>query len=159
MFVVNQIQKAHCFDIYTFVFSQYDKIKTTNSFNSFSQISGQELISISNSTTECLEKLSDVSVFIEKKMNDTNLNSILLSQLNRLDNLHNELLNEIYLFNQISNDVITVIKDVSTLNYTPDTINYLYFNIINKYKQIILKILNIIKKINVYVELLKLKLF
>lgn len=158
MFAVNQIQKAHCFDVYTFVFSQYDKIKTTNSFNNFSQISGQELIAISNTTMECLEKLSEVSVFIERKMNDTNLNYIIISQLNRLDNLHNDLLDEIYFFNQISNDVTILVKEISTLNYTPDTINYLYFNIINKYKQLIFKIFNIIKKINVYVELLKLKL-
>ena len=157
MFAVSQIHKSHCFDIYTFVFSQYSKIKTTKSFTSFSQISSEELILISNTTMECLEKLSEVSAFIERKINDTALNSIIISQLNKLDNFHNNLLDEIYSFNQISNDVTILIKEISTLNYTPDTINYLYFNIINKYKQLLLKIFNSIIKINVYLELLKSK--
>jgi len=158
MFQINHVQKSHSLDTYGFVITQFNSIKSTGSFVNFSQISGQDLISICNISFDCLDKLSEVSAFIERKQNDPNLNSITLTQLIKLEKLHEELHNQIYSFNEIVHDITTQVKEMATNNLNAEIINYINFNLVNKYKQIIYKIFNVIKKINVYVEILKPKL-
>ena len=158
MFQINHVQKSHSLDTYGFVITQFNSIKSTGSFVNFSQISGQDLISICNISFDCLDKLSEVSAFIERKQNDPNLNSITLTQLIKLEKLHEELHNQIYSFNEIVHDITTQVKEMATNNLNAEIINYINFNLVNKYKQIIYKIFNVIKKINFYVEILKPKL-
>jgi hypothetical protein len=158
MFQINHAQKSHSLDTYSFVLTKFNEIKSIDSFTNFSQIHGQDLITISNISFDCLDKLADVSGFIERKLNDSNLNETVLGQLNKLDNLNNLLHEQIYLFNNISHDITIVIKDITVQSHCQEVINYINFDLITKYKQIIFKIFNIIKKINIYVELLKPKL-
>ena len=158
MFHINPVNKPHTLDTYNFVLTQFTSIKSNCSFTNFTQIPGQDLVSICNITFDCLDKLSQVSEFIEKKINDQNLNEITLKQLIKLDNLNVQLHEQIYEFNNITHDITLLVKDSANGNLNQEVISYINFNIVNKYKQIILKIFMIIKKINVYVELLKPKL-
>jgi len=159
MFHINPIiNKPHCLDTYNFVSTQFASIKSIGSFTNFSQISGQDLITISNVTFDCLDKLSEVSSFIERKLTDVNLNELALGQIAKMSDLNNKLHEQIYLFNCITHDVALLAKDTAGGTMSQDVINYINFDIINKYKQIVFKILTLIKKINVYVELLKPKI-
>ena len=67
--------------------NKLNEIKLIDSFTNFSQIQGKDLIIICNISFDCLDKLSDVSCFIERKLNDSNLNETILGQLNKLDNV------------------------------------------------------------------------
>ncbi len=158
MFQINHAQKPHSLDTYSFVFTKFNEIKSTDLFTNFCQIRGQDLLTICNISFDCLDKLSEVSGFIEKKLNDSNLNETVLGQLNKLDNLNNLLHEQIYLFNHMYHDTTFIIKDTAAQSYNQEVLNYINFDLITKYKQIIFKIFNIIKKINIYVELLKPKL-
>ena len=158
MFQINHPQKSHSLDTYSFVFTKFNEIKSIGSFTNFNQIQGQDLITICNISFDCLDKLSDVSCFIERKLNDSNLNETILGQLNKLDNLNNLLHEQIYLFNYIYHDSSFIVKDIVTQSYSQEVINFINFDLITKYKQIIFNIFSIIKKINIYVELLKPKL-
>lgn len=158
MFQINQVNKPHTFDTYNVVFSQFTSIRSLGSFTNFSQIHGQELMSICNISFDCLDKLSEVSGFIERKLNDQSLNQATLSQLSKLEDLHEKLNKEIYQFVNITDDMKLFAQNTAQGNLNQDVINYIIFDLINKYKQIILKIFTLIKRINVYVELLKPKL-
>ncbi len=158
MFQINQVNKPHTFDTYNVVFSQFTSIRSLGSFTNFSQIHGQELMSICNISFDCLDKLSEVSGFIERKLNDQSLNQATLTQLIKLEDLHEKLNGEIYSFVNITDDMKLFAQNTAQGNLNQDVINYIIFDLINKYKQIILKIFTLIKRINVYVELLKPKL-
>ncbi len=158
MFQINQVNKPHTFDTYNVVLSQFTSIRSLGSFTNFSQIHGQELMSLCNITFDCLDKLSEVSGFIERKLNDQSLNQATLIQLTKLEDLHEKLNKEIYQFVNITDDMKIFAQNTVQGNLNQDVINYIIFDLINKYKQIILKIFTLIKRINVYVELLKPKL-
>jgi|LauGreDrversion4_2_1035121.scaffolds.fasta_scaffold13207_3 hypothetical protein len=158
MFQINQVNKPHIFDAYNHVLTQFTSLKSINSFTNFSQIQCHELILICNISFDCIDKLTEVSGFIERKLNDQNLNQITLAQLTKLENLHEKLNEEIYSFVNITNDMKLFIQNTATGNINQEVINYIIFDLINKYKQIILKIFTLIKRIIVYVELLKPKL-
>ncbi len=158
MFQINQVNKPHLFDTYNVVLTQFASIKSLGSFTNFSQIHGQELMSICNISFDCIDKLSEVSGFIERKLNDQSLNQATLSQLTKLEDLHEKLNNEIYQFANITDDMKLFVQNTAQGNLNQEVINYIIFDLINKYKQIILKIFTLIKRINVYVELLKPKL-
>jgi len=158
MFHINPINKPHVLDTYNFVLTQFTSIKSIGSFTNFSQISGQDLMGICNITFDCLDKLSEVSVFIEKKLADTNLNELTLTQLAKISDLNTQLHEQIYLFNNITHDMAMLSKDTAGGQLNQDVINYINFDIITKYKLIIVRIFTLIKKINVYVEILKPKI-
>ncbi len=158
MFQINQVNKPHLFDTYNVVLTQFASIKSLGSFTNFSQIHGQELMSICNISFDCIDKLSEVSGFIERKLNDQSLNQATLSQLTKLEDLHEKLNKEIYQFVNITDDMKLFAQNTAQGNLNQEVINYIIFDLINKYKQIILKIFTLIKRINVYVELLKPKL-
>ena len=105
-----------------------------------------------------MDKLLEVTDFIEKKLNDSNLNEIIIGQLNKTNNLNNLLHEQIYLFNNIAHDITVLVKDNTEQMLNQEVLNYINFDLITKYKQIIYKIFSVIKKINIYVELLKPKL-
>lgn len=158
MFHINPVNKSHSLDTYNYVLTQITSIKSIGSFTNFSQISGQDLISISNITFDCLDKLSEVSVFIERKLSDVNLNELTLAQLAKMSDLDTQIYEQINLFNRITHDSALLAKDTAVGTMNQDVINYINFDIINKYKQIIFKIIMLLKKINVYVEILKPKI-
>ena len=158
MFQINQVNKPHTFDTYNHVLTQFTSIKSLGSFTNFSQIHGQELMSICSISFDCLDRLSEVSGFIERKLNDSSLNQITLTQLAKLEDLHVKLNAEIYSFVNITNDMKIFTQNTTAGNLNQEVINYLIFDLINKYKQIILKIFTLLKRIIVYVELLKPKL-
>ena len=110
------------------------------------------------SANHCLDKLTEVSGFIEKKTNDTSLSTQVLEQLGKLQTIHELLFVEICNFNGISQDVSLLVKETIITNSNQDLINYISFDITNKYKQIIFKIFHLVKKANVYAELLKAKI-
>lgn len=158
MFQINHVQNSHSLDTYNFVLTKFNEIRSIDIFTNFNQIQGQDLVTISNISFDCLDKLSNISGFIERKLNDSNLNETVLGQLNKLDNLNNLLHEQIYLFNHIYHDTTLLVKDITNQSHSQEVINYINFDLITKYKQIIYKIFSIIKKINIYVELLKPKL-
>ncbi len=158
MFQINHVQKPHCFDTYGHVLVQFNTIKLSGPFVNFTQISGPDLISICNTSFDCLDKLSEVSGFIEKKMFDSNLPAQVLTQLEKMENLHSQLIEQIYCFCQIVQDITTLTKELGNNCYSQEVLNYINFNIIHKYKQPIYKITDVIKKINSHVETLKPKL-
>lgn len=158
MFQINYAQKPNILDTYTFILTKFNEIKSIDSFNNFNKLQGKDLIYICNISFECLDKLSDVSSFIEKKLNDSNLNDTILENLTKVEDLNNLLHEQIYLFNNITYDVTLIVKDEIAQTLHHEVINYINLNLIIKYKQIIYKIINLIKKINIYVELLKPKL-
>lgn len=158
MFHINHIQKPHSLDIYGYIFTKFNEIKSIDSFINYSQIQGKDLITICNISFDCLDKLLEVTDFIEKKLNDSNLNEIIIGQLNKTNNLNNLLHEQIYLFNNIAHDITVLVKDNTEQMLNQEVLNYINFDLITKYKQIIYKIFSVIKKINIYVELLKPKL-
>ncbi len=158
MFQINQVNKPHTFDTYNVVLSQFTSIRSLGSFTNFSQIHGQELMSICNISFDCIDKLSEVSGFIERKLNDQSLNQATLSQLIKLEDLHEKLNKEIYQFVNITDDMKLFAQNTAQGNLNQEVINYIIFDLINKYKQIIFKIFTLLKRIIVYVELLKPKL-
>ena len=69
MFTHVHAQKTHCFDTYGFVLAQFNTLKQTGAFSTYAQISSQELVNICSVSLDCLDKLTEVSGFIEKKTN------------------------------------------------------------------------------------------
>ena len=110
---------------------------------------------ISNITIECIDKLSEISSFYIKKTNDATISMSTIDKVHKMNDIHNELLNNIYKFNSISSDVTNKYIDIFTKNLSQDVINYIYYDIINRYKMIIYQIFDSINKINVFVGFVK----
>lgn len=146
------------FEVYNFIEKQFTNIKSHNSFMNYTNISPTDLVSISNITLECVEKLGSVSPFLIKKMNDSSISLLTIEKLTKLFEIHNELLHYLYAFNRISEDIYNNLKDMNQITFTQELLNYMYYDIINRYKLIILKIIDSIKRINIYVELVKNKI-
>ena len=146
--------KLNPFDAYNQIQTQYLNIKNLNSFNTYTIIPTNDLITISNIVIDSVDKLSEISVFIIKKLNEqlSNNNLLLLQEIFKY---HNNLLNKIYDFNKISYDISEEMKNIFSLKLTPDVINFIHYDIINRYKLIIVQILNYIKELNIYVNLIK----
>ena len=158
MFSTSAAAKVHSFDIYTTIQAQLQTIKNLQAFTNFTQLSPNELITISNTTLDCVEKLGEVSSFFIKKLNDTTLSTTTVDKLFKMFEEHNDLLKLIYKFNLISSDISNNYKDIFANNMNQDIINFVFYDIINRNKLIILQIFESIKKLNVYSSLLKDKL-
>lgn len=156
--VATNVAKPNPFDVYNHIQSQFISIKNLNAFTTYSVIPAGDLITISNITMDCVERLGDVSALFIKKTHDSNIAVVTVDQLQRMHQTHNDLISTIKKFNLISSDITNSMKDIYQNNFSQDAINYIYWDIINRYKLLIFEIIDTIKKLNVYVELVKNKI-
>ncbi len=152
------VAKPTPFDVYNHIQSQFISIKNLNAFTTYTAIPANDLITISNITMDCVERLGDVSALYIKKTHDSNISVVTVDQLQKMHQTHNELISTIKKFNLISSDITNSMKDIYQNNFSQDAINYMYWDIINRYKLLIFEIIDTIKKLNVYVELVKNKI-
>jgi hypothetical protein len=152
------IPKPNQFDIYNLIQTRFNTIKTNNSFVNYSIISPNELISISNMTLDCVDRLSEISSLLIKKMYDSSLSCVTYEQIINMFAIHNELLDKLYKFNGISYDITNNIKDIGQYKFNQEIQNYMYYDVINRYKLLVFQIIDTIKRINVYVDLIKIKI-
>lgn len=146
--------KTNQFDVYNYIQTQFTIIKNLNAFTTYSIIPGKDLITISNIIMDCIEKLGDTSALYIRKINDVNISSITIDQLQKMQQTHDELIITIKKFNIISSDITYVYQN----DYSQDAINHMHWDIINRYKMLIFEIIDLIKRLNVYVELVKNKI-
>lgn len=158
MFANNYISKPHALDIYNNILIQFTTIKNSSFFSNYTSISPVELINVINLNLDFIEKLGDITVLYLKKICDTNLSISLNEQLTNTFNIHLELLDKMYQFNNLSTDVSENIKEIIRNNFSQDIQNFMNYDVLNKYKLIILQIIDTLKRINVYVNLLKTKI-
>jgi hypothetical protein len=142
-------------DIYYYIYQQFITIKNSNSFNTYTLIPPTDLLIISNVIIDCIDKMGDLSSIYINKLNNTNISSANLIYLNKIVNIHDELLEKIYNFNNISSDILNELKEISDKKLNQETINYIYYNIINRYKLMIYQIFNLLKILIAYVILIK----
>ena len=142
-------------DVYITVQNQFQTIRNLNCFNSYTMIPSTDLITIANVTLDCVDKLSEMSTIYIKKINDSSISVSTNEKIQKMADVHAELLNFIYKFNNISSDISGSFKEITLNNMNQDTVGYIYYDIINRYKLIIYQIFQTIKKINVYVVIVK----
>ena len=147
--------KVNPFDYYNHVETQFISIKNLNSFQNYTLISSNDLITMSNIISECVENLGDISVFYINKTNNSTISVHTVDQLQKMYQLHNELIDSINKFSMISLDITNNLKEINKNNFNQEMINYIYWDIVSRHKLIILKILELIKKLYVYVDLVK----
>ena len=149
------VNKLSPLDVYNTIMVQFQTIKNSNSFINYTMIPPSELLSISNSVADTIEKLSELSSLYVKKHNENTISVSTLEKMKSMYELHNELLAHVYNFAKISSYVVEGIKDISMSNGITDFTSYIYYDIVNRHKLIILQIFDTIKKINVYCMILK----
>ena len=139
--------KPNPFDVYTNVNEHFKSIKNLNSFVNYTVIAPADLITLSNITFECVDKLGDLSAFYIKKINDSSISVSTADKLQRMYDVHNELLAYIYKFNLISANISDRFTEILTNNLNQDAINFIYYDIINRHKLLIHQIFDSIKKL------------
>ena len=149
------VVKPNPFDTYNNILDQFKSIKNLNSFINYTAIAPTDLITISNITFECVDKLGDLSAFYVKKINDSTISVSTSEKLQRMYDVHNELLSYIYKFNLISANISDRFTEICANNLNQDAINYIYYDIINRHKLLLHQIFDSIKKLNVYVVIVK----
>jgi hypothetical protein len=147
--------KINPFDYYNHVETQFISIKNLNSFQNYTMISSNDLITMSNIISECVENLGDISVFYINKTNNSTISVHTVDQLQKMYQLHNELIDSINKFSSISLDITNNIKEIHKNSFTQEIVNYIYWDIISRHKLIVVKILEILKKLMVYIDLVK----
>ena len=147
--------KVNPFDYYNHVETQFISIKNLNSFQNYTMISSNDLITMSNIISECVENLGDISVFYINKTNNSTISVHTVDQLQKMYQLHNELIDSINKFSSISLDITNNIKEIHKNSFTQEIVNYIYWDIISRHKLIVVKILEILKKLMVYIDLVK----
>jgi hypothetical protein len=154
MFSCNSV-KVNPFATYNHVETQFISIKNLNSFQNYTMISSNDLITMSNIISECVENLGDISVFYINKTNNSTISVHTVDQLQKMYQLHNELIDSINKFSSISLDITNNIKEIHKNSFTQEIVNYIYWDIISRHKLIVVKILEILKKLMVYIDLVK----
>jgi len=149
------VNKPSPLEIYNNILSQFQAIKTSNSFINYTMIPPPELLGISNTVADCIERLGELSSLYVRKHNDSVISVSTIEKMKCMYELHNELLSHLYNFGKISSYVVDGMKDISVSNVIADFSCYIYYDIINRHKLIILQIFDTIKKINVYCTILK----
>ncbi len=147
--------KPSPFDIYGQLMTQFQNISTLNAFMQHTALQPQELMTITNMLSESVTQLGPLSEFFIKKTNDVNVSVSLCEKLQKMFNLHNELLSHIYKFSEITSDMAKNVVDVSARNLKEDVTIYIYFDMIHKYRVILLQIFDCIRRIGAYVAILK----
>lgn len=149
--------KPHVFENYHNVMSQFQTINTFTSFIQCGQIQPNELLSISNIITESIVKMSEISEFFVRKVNDINVSTSLCDRLQRMSLIHQEALSLIYKFSEISSDIAEAarISAVHNISNESNTIAYMNFDIINRYRVMNAQLEEILRRLIVYASLLK----
>jgi len=155
MFSCNSNVKENPFNIYDYVHTQFISIKNLNSFQMYTIITSNELLIMSNIISDCVDQLGNVSSFYISKTNDSKISVHTVDQLQKMYQMHNDLIENINKFSLISFDITNNIKEINKNNFNQEIINYIYFDIMNRYKLVLLKILELLKKLNVYVDIVK----
>ena len=149
------IAKSSPLDVYNTIMTKYQTIKSSNSFINYTLIPPAELLSISNTVVDTIEKLSELSSLYVRKHNDSTISVSTIEKMKSMYDLHNELLGHVYNFAKISSYVVEGLKDISINQMNSEFNSYVYYDIVNRHKLIILQIFDTIKKINVYCMILK----
>ena len=152
------IIKPNPFEQYINIMNQFQSIKNLPSFINYTVLQPNDMIQISNITIESVDILSDLSTHYIKKINDMSISVSTNEKLQKMFDIHNELLNLIYKFNSLSSIISERYIEINANNLNQETINYIFFDIINRYKMIIYQIFDCIKKLNVYATIVKDKL-
>ncbi len=147
------------YNIYNTIQSEFKKINTLNCFVNYITIPPDELLMISKITLSCVDQLGELSTIYIKKINDTNLSCTTINQLNKLLEVHNDLLEKLYKFNEISIDISNNLKNIEVYGFSNNTQSYMNWDIINRYKLIISQIIDLTNKLNVYLDLIKTNIF
>jgi hypothetical protein len=154
MFACSSV-KVNPFDYYNHVETQFISIKNLNSFQNYTIILSNDLIVMSNIITECVDNLGNMSAFYISKINNSKLSVHTVDQLQKMLQLHDDLIDSINKFSSISLDISSNVKEIHKNNFSQDIVNYIYWDIISRHKLIVIKILEIIRKLLVYVDLVK----
>jgi hypothetical protein len=154
MFTSNSV-KVNPFDYYNYVETQFISIKNLNSFQTYTIISSNDLITMSNVVSTCVENLGDMSAFYISKINNSKISVHTVDQLQKMLQLHDDLIDNINKFGSISLDIASNVKEIHKNNFNQEIVNYIYWDIINRHKLNIIKILEILKKLMVYIDLVK----
>lgn len=147
--------KVNPFDYYNHVETQFISIKNLNSFQNYTMISSNDLITISNIVTNCVENLGDISALYISKINNSKISVHTVDQLQKMLLLHDDLIDNINKFSSISLDITNNIKEIHKNSFTQEIVNYIYWDIISRNKLIVIKVLETLKKLSVYVDLVK----
>jgi hypothetical protein len=148
------VVKSSPLDVYNTILAQIQSIKNSNCFINYSTIPPPELLGISNTVADCIERLGELSSLYVRKHNDSVISVSTIEKMKCMYELHNELLTHLHNFGKISSYVVDGMKDIS-MNNSVDFTSYIHYDIINRHKLIILQIFDTIKKINVYCAIMK----
>jgi hypothetical protein len=154
MFSTNTV-KVNPFEIYNTIQTNFTSIKNLTCFVNYTMIPPTDLITISNVTLDCVDKLGEMSVLFVKKINDSSISVSTIEKLQRMKEIHDEMINHINKFNLISSNISDRYTEICANNLNQDAINYIYYDIVNRHKLILYQIFDCIKRINVYVTLVK----
>ena len=149
------VNKPSPLEIYNVILTQFQSIKNTNYFVNYTAIPPGDLLGMSNTVADSIEKLGELSSLYVRKHNDGVISVSTIEKMKCMYDLHNELLTQLHTFGKISSYVVDGIKDITSNNMNADLTSYIHYDIINRHKLIILQILDSIKKINVYCTILK----
>lgn len=149
--------KPHVFEHYNTVMVQFQAINMMDSFKQCIQIQPNELMTISNTITESISKLTEISEFFIRKTNDINVSTSLCDRLQRMAILHHELLSLIYKFSSISTDISEITRIAAIHNFSADgtVFAYMNFDIVNRYRVMNAQLEEILRRLIVYASLLK----
>ena len=149
------VPKVNPFDIYNTVQANFTSIKNLACFVNYTMIAPNDLITISNITLDCVDKLGEMSVLFVKKTNDSSISVSTIEKLQRMKEIHDEMINHINKFNLISSNISDRFTEICANNLGQDAVNYIYYDIMNRHKLILYQIFDCIKRLNVYVTLVK----
>jgi hypothetical protein len=151
------ISKPHIFEHYTTVLQEFKKINTFESFTQCTQIQPNELMAISNTITESVAKMAEISEFFIRKTNDVSISTSICDRLQRMDTLHHDALSLIYKFSSISSDIFEATRTAAAHNFTPEhtVVAYMNFDIVNRYRVMNAQLEEIFRRLIVYATLLK----
>lgn len=150
---VNDKKNLYPFDVYQKISEKFKTINTFDSFLKYTLLHPNELVSISTIVTESLESLRTCSEFFTKKIND-DISTIFYERLEKMFQLHNELIDRIHIFSEISEDIANEQKQITIYSFKETITCFIYFNIVNKYRTQLFHIFDKISRINVYASIL-----
>jgi hypothetical protein len=160
--------KKHVFDRYHTILMKFKTIPSLASFSNVNAVSPQDLFTILTIITDSISTMTELSeFFVRHSLPQATTTSIsnhfsssqpapqFTERLQKMMTLHDELLEMIYQFSTISQDVAHDMKEATQYTQATMVVGYMNFHIIAKYKIKICKMEDLIRRINVYATLLK----
>lgn len=142
-------------DVYNFIQTQLNTIKSLKSFTTLTEINLGEFTTISNLSNEILERLNDMTLFYIKKLNDETISAYNIDKYKIMYTIHDNIIEKLIAFNDISNEYSGNLKHVSSLNLPAEQAKFTFEEIFNRYKLKLGSIITDIKKIHTFASLLK----